>query len=158
MTKRLAGPQPALAGISAPATTSSQPAIRTPILWGIVVGALQAATPVVLWWLTSAVGYALGLAAIAAIYVGFAVADGRVKIIAVETTVTFTFFLVAAAAATGSPWLLAAGLAAHGLKDTWQHRTHFVATTRWWPPFCAAVDFVVAAVIVVEVLAGMHFH
>ena len=27
-------------------------------------------------------------------------------------------------------------LAGHGLKDLWQHRSHFVANTRWWPPFC----------------------
>jgi hypothetical protein len=158
MTKRLAGPESLLAAPSAPAVTSSQPATRIPMLWGVVVGSLQAATPLVLWWLTSAAGYALGLAAIAAIYVGFAVADGRAKIIALETSVSFAFFIVAAAAVTGSPWLLAAGLAGHGLKDLWQHRTRFVSTTRWWPPFCAVVDVVVAAVIVVEILAGMHFH
>jgi hypothetical protein len=41
---------------------------------GIVVGLLQAATPLAFWWLDSATVYALGLAVIAAIYVGFAVA------------------------------------------------------------------------------------
>jgi hypothetical protein len=35
-------------------------------------------------------------------------------------------------------------MAGHGLKDLWQHRTHFVANTRWWPPFCMVVDWVVA--------------
>jgi hypothetical protein len=79
------------------APVPSQPAIRAPMLWGIVVGLLQAATPVVFWWLNSATVYALGLAAIAAIYVGFAVADGRPKIIAVESGVTFAFVVVAAA-------------------------------------------------------------
>jgi hypothetical protein len=39
----------------------------------------------------------------------------------------------------------------------WQRRTQFVANTRWWPPFCMAVDFVVATVIVVEIAAGLHF-
>ena len=94
----------------------------------------------------------LGLAS-----VGFAVADGRPKIIAVETTVAFGFILVAAAAVTGSPWLLVVGLAGHGLKDLWQHRTHFVRGTRWWPPFCASVDFVAAAIIAGEIAAGMDF-
>ena len=92
-----------------------------------------------------------------AVYVGFAVADGRPKVIAVESSVTFAFVVVAAAAVTGSPWLLVAGLAGHGLKDLWQHRTHFVAGTRWWPPFCMVVDWVVAAIIAVEIAAGMHF-
>jgi hypothetical protein len=39
----------------------------------------------------------------------------------------------------------------------WQHRTHFVANTRWWPPFCMVVDWVVAAIIVAEIAAGMRF-
>lgn len=131
--------------------------LRTPLLWGVFVGVVQAATPLAFWWLDSATVYALGLAVIAAVYIGFAVADGRPKIIGVESSVAFAFVLVAAAGLTGSAWLLVAGFLGHGLKDLWQHRTQFVAGTRWWPPFCAAVDFVVAAVIVVEIAAGMAF-
>ncbi len=55
------------------------------VLGGIVVGLLQAATPLVFWWLDSATVYALGLAVIAG----------------------------------------------HGVKDLWQHRSRFVANTRW---------------------------
>jgi hypothetical protein len=65
--------------------------------------------------------------------------------------------VVAAAAATGTAWLIVAGLAGHGVKDMWQHRTGFVAGTRWWPPFCAAVDFVAAALIAVAIVAGVPF-
>ena len=83
------------------------------MLWGIVVGLLQAATPLVFWWLDSATVYALGLAVIAAVYIGFAVADGRPKVIAIESSVAFAFVVVAAAAVTGSPWLLVAGQARH---------------------------------------------
>lgn len=50
-------------------------------------------------------------------YIGFAVADGRPKIIAVESGIASLFVVVAAAAITGSPWLLVAGLVAHGIKD-----------------------------------------
>jgi hypothetical protein len=143
---------------AATASAASQPAaVRAPMLWGIVVGLLQAATPLVFWWLDSATVYALRLVVIASVYVGFAVADGRPKVIAVESSVTFAFVVVAAAAVTGSPWLLVAGLAGHGLKDLWQHRSHFVANTRWWPPFCMVVDWVVAAIIVGEIAADMHF-
>jgi hypothetical protein len=126
---------------------------RRVLFWGIVVGVLQAATPLAFWWLPNSTVYALGLAVIAAIYVGFAVADGRPKVIAVESTVAMTFVLIAAVAVTGTPWLLVVGLAGHGLKDAWQHRQQFVANTRWWPPFCMAVDFVVAAIIAVEIAA-----
>src|SRR3954464_13025025 len=128
---------------------------RAAMLWGIAVGLLQAATPLLIWWLDRATVYALGLVVIAAIYVGFAVADGRAKVIAVESGVAFAFVVIAAAAVTGSPWLLVIGLVGHGLKDLWQHRTPFVPPPRWWPPFCLVVDFVVAAVIVVEIAAGM---
>jgi hypothetical protein len=142
---------------AAASTRPSSASDRAAIIWGIGLGIIQAATPLVFWWLQSATVYALGLAAIAAIYVGFAVSDGRVKIIAVESSVAFAFVLVAAAAVTGTPWLLVAGFIGHGLKDLWQHCTQFVANTRWWPPFCMAVDFVVAAIIVLEIAAGLHF-
>jgi hypothetical protein len=143
--------------VSQQTATASRPATRAPMLSGIVVGVLQAATPLAFWWLDSATVYALGLVGIAFIYVGFAVADGRARVIAVESTVTFGFVVVAAAAVTGSPWLLVIGLAGHGINDLWQHRSHFVANTRWWPPFCMVVDWVVAAIIAGEVAAGMHF-
>ena len=126
-------------------------------MWGLVVGVAQAATPLAFWWLDTATVYALGLVVIASVYIGFAVADGRRTVLAVESGVAGMFVIIAAAAVTGTPWLLVVGLAGHGLKDLWQHRTHFVANTRWWPPFCMVVDWVVAAVIVGEIAAGMHF-
>ncbi len=131
---------------------------RSPIIWGVVVGGLQAASPLAFWWLPTAVVYALGLVAIAFVYIGFAVADGRARVIAVESTVTSLFVVIAAAAITRSPWLLVAGLLAHGLKDLWQHRTRFVANTRWWPPFCLVVDCVAATIIAIEIVAGVQFH
>ncbi|HEY6396328.1 MAG TPA: hypothetical protein VIX82_02625 [Solirubrobacteraceae bacterium] len=132
--------------------------VRTPGMWGLAFGALQAASPLAFWWLDSATVYALGLVLIASVYVGFAVADGRAAVIAVETSVAGIFVVVAAAAVTGSPWLLVVGLTGHGLKDLWQHRSQFVANTRWWPPFCLVVDWVAAAIIAVEIIAGVHFH
>ena len=123
--------------------------LRAPVAWGVVLGGLQAASPLGLAWFDAAPVYALGLALIAAVYIGFAVADGRRHVLVVETAVTSVFVVVAAAAVTGTGWLVVAGLAAHGLKDVWQHRTGFVADTRWWPPFCATVDWVAAALIAV---------
>ena len=131
---------------------------RAPVVWGLVFGVGQAVSPLSLWWLDKATVYALGLAAIAFVYIGFAIADGRGQVIAVESGVATIFVVIAAAAVTGSPWLLVVGLAGHGVKDTWQHRNQFVANTRWWPPFCLAVDFTVAAVIAVEILVGTDFH
>jgi hypothetical protein len=144
-----------------PPATGDSPAatklVRAPALWGIVFGMLQAASPLPFWWLDAATVYALGLVLIASVYIGFAVADGRPAVIAVESSVATVFVIVAAAAISGSPWLLVLGLTAHGLKDLWQHRRQFVANTRWWPPFCLVVDWVAAAAIAAEIIAGVDF-
>jgi hypothetical protein len=78
-------------------------------------------------------------------------------VIAVEAGVAAVFVVVAAAGVTGPAWLVA-GLAGHGVKDLWQHRRHFVANTRWWPPFCLVVDWVVAAILIVLIAVGVDFH
>jgi hypothetical protein len=127
------------------------------VLWGVVVGAAQAASPLAFWWLEPHTVYALGLVLIASVYIGFAVADGRPRVIAVETAVASLFVIVAAIAVTGSVWWIVGGLAAHGLKDLWQHRSRFVARTSWWPPFCLVVDWVVAAIVAVAIIAGISF-
>jgi hypothetical protein len=132
--------------------------LRTPVIWGLGVGVAQAATPLAFWWLDTATVYALGLAVIASVYIGFAVADGRRTVLTAEISVAGVFVIIAAAAVTSTPWLLVAGLAGHGFKDLWQHRSQFVANTRWWPPFCLVVDWAVAAIIAVEIVAGIHFH
>jgi hypothetical protein len=121
--------------------------LRAPAAWGVVFGALQAASPVAFPWLTTPTVHAFGLTLVAAVYIGFAVADGRPRVIAVEVAVASVFVVVAAGAVTGPAWVIVGGLAGHGLKDLWQHRTGFVAGTRWWPSFCAVVDLVAAAAI-----------
>ena len=130
--------------------------VRVPLVVGAAVGAAQAASPLAFWWLSPATVYAFGLVFIAAVYIGFSVADGRSKVIAAESAVATAFAVVAAAAVNGSAWLLVAGLVGHGLKDLWQHRTQFVTGTRWWPPFCAAVDWVAGAILAIAIAAGAN--
>lgn len=132
--------------------------LRMPLITGALVGMAMAASPFALWWLPPATVYAVALALIAAIYIGFSVADGRWKVIAVESTVAAVFVVVAAIAITGPAWLLVAGLTGHGLKDLWQHRTNFVAGTRWWPPFCVAADWVAAAILALALATGANLH
>jgi hypothetical protein len=138
------------------AATIHEP-LRPAIWWGVLVGAIQVASPLAFWWLDPATVYAVGLAVIAPIYVGLAVADGRRRIIAVETCVAMTFIVLATTGITGPAWLLVVGFAGHGIKDAWQQRTQYVSGTRWWPPFCAAIDWVVAVAIAIEMSAGMSF-
>ena len=145
--------------IPAPAPTlQREHSRRVPVLWGLAFGAIQAASPLALWWLDQSTVQSLLLALIAAVYIGFAVADGRPKVIAVECTIAGAFVLLAAASVTGSAWLLVLAYTGHGLKDFWQERRHYVANTRWWPPFCAAVDWLVALVLVIEIAMGAGIH
>lgn len=111
-----------------PTLTPQRPkSIRVPVLWGLAFGAIQAASPLALRWLDQATVQALLLTLIAAVYIGFAVADGRPRVIAVESTIAGAFVLLAAAGVTGSAWLLVLGYTGHGLKDFWQERRHYVA-------------------------------
>ena len=140
------------------ATPQGHRSLRTSVLWGLVFGAIQAAAPLGFWWLPVATVQALLLSLIAGVYVGFAVADGRPRVVAVESAVAGIFVVLAAVSVTATAWLLVAGYAGHGLKDFWQERRQYVANTRWWPPFCAAVDWLVAAVLAVEITIGVNLH
>jgi len=139
-------------------TRGRQRALRGPAICGAAVGVIQAASPLAFWWLEPRTVYALGLALIAAVYIGFSVADGRGHVVAAESAVAGVFVVVAAVSVSGSAWLLVLGLVGHGLKDLWQHRTQFVRNTRWWPPFCATVDWVAAGILAGALLMGVSFH
>jgi hypothetical protein len=76
---------------------------------------------------------------------------------AVEAGIAGAFVVVAATGVTRPTWLLVADLAGHRVKDLWPHR-HYVANTRWWPPFCLVVDWVAAAILVVLLAVGVDFH
>ena len=71
--------------------TTGRQAIRAAILWGLLFGGMQAASPLLIWWLAPGTVYAISLILIAPIYIGFAVADGRPIIIAVESSVAAIF-------------------------------------------------------------------
>ena len=75
-----------------------------------------------------------------------------------ESAVVVGFVVTSAVAVTVTPWLVVALYLAHGAKDLWQHRTQFVRGTRWWPPFCFAVDMAVAAIVAAQLLVGVNFH
>jgi hypothetical protein len=82
--------------------------LRTPVTWGLVVGVTQAASPLAFWWLDAPIVYAFGLVIIASVYVGFAVADGRPRVLIAECAVATAFVVIAAVGVTVSPWLLVA--------------------------------------------------
>jgi hypothetical protein len=90
------------------------------------------------------------LAFIAAIYLGFAFADGSYKAIILESFVAVVFLLVAAFASFTSPLVLAGGYVVHGFWDLLHHpKAIETKVARWYPPFCAVYDWAIAVYILV---------
>lgn len=99
---------------------------------------------------------AVALSFAAAVYFGFAVADGRVMPLLVEFLVAGAFLFAAAAALwANSPPALAGGYLAHAAWDSVHHPRAVDTTVRnWYPPFCVAFDVVVAAFILAWLPSG----
>jgi hypothetical protein len=91
--------------------------------------------------------HAVALAAIAAVYAGFGLTDGRMGVAALEICVATVFLGLALTGLWVAPALVGIGLVLHGLWDL-GHRPHGITTRLpgWYPPFCAAYDFAFAAV------------
>ena len=88
---------------------------------------------------------AVVLTLVAGIYVGFAVQDGRMKVIATEGSVALFF---AAAALVGMAfwhWTIVLAYVLHGFWDLAHHRSVDTAMPKWYVPFCALFDWVFAA-------------
>ncbi len=87
------------------------------------------------------------LAVIAAIYGGFAFADGRLSIVILKLSVGTAFVVLALLGLWWAPVCIAIGLILHALWDL-AHRPRGITTRlpAWYPVFCAAYDFVFAAV------------
>jgi hypothetical protein len=92
------------------------------------------------------------LAAIGAVYFGFAIADGRPSAIAVQAMSAVVFLNIAfLGVQQGSDLLLGLGFLAHAGWDWIHHDGHGPTRVRtWYPPFCVVADVVIA----VPVLAG----
>jgi len=89
--------------------------------------------------------YPTVLVVIALYYVLFAVMSGSVHAVLVESAVMMVFAAVAVLGFRGSLWIVAAGLAGHGVFDA----VHgFLITNSgvpvWWPAFCLAFDVMAA--------------
>lgn len=94
------------------------------------------------------------LAVIGAVYIGFALSDGRVRYIIIESGNAVTYGVVALLGMWVSPWFLVAGYVSHG---TWDpiHHDHGIRTriVRWYVPFCVVVDWLVGIYIAAKLVA-----
>jgi hypothetical protein len=85
--------------------------------------------------------YPTVLIVIASYYVLFAAMVGSVHTLVLESAVMTLFVVAAVAGFKGSPWIIVAGLAAHGLQDAVHgHIVRNAGVPAWWPAWCLAYD------------------
>jgi hypothetical protein len=95
---------------------------------------------------------AILLGMIASVYLGYALADGRLRAFQVEYVGMVVFAALATIAlARGSAVLLALGYFGHGLWDLIHHRRGVDTRMPWWyVPLCLSYDAVVAIYVLVR--------
>lgn len=118
---------------------------RHPAMAGAVLSLLSLPAHL---WLPEAISVqfaAVILGLVAGIYAGFALLDGRPRILAVEGLAALAFVVLALAGLAWSPWLIPAAYVLHGVWDFFHHRQISTKTPSWYPPMCAVYDWVFAA-------------
>lgn len=90
--------------------------------------------------------YSTFLIVVASYYVLFAVMGGSTRALILESIVMTLFAAFAVAGFKRSLWLVAAGLAAHGVMDFFHsHIVENPGVPEWWPGFCGGYDVAAAA-------------
>jgi hypothetical protein len=91
------------------------------------------------------------LAIVAAIYIGFALAERSGPNLAIELAFATAIVVIVFVGLGASRYWIAGGLAAHGVWDLLHHHRHPVIGTRelprWYPPACLVFDFPIAAFV-----------
>jgi hypothetical protein len=146
---------------TAPARTLPLPAAvtrggRSGWLAALVAGVISGGATLIIPSLLSA-DIAFGLLAIllgmiASVYLGYALADGRLRAFQVEYVGMVAFAALATVAlARHSALLLALGYLGHGLWDLLHHRREVeVHMPRWYVPVCLGYDTVVAIYVLIR--------
>jgi hypothetical protein len=90
--------------------------------------------------------YPTVLMVVGSYYVLFAAEGSTPPILAVEAVGMALFVAAAVLGFRGSPWIVVAGLFAHGMFDAVHgHVVANAGTPAWWPAFCGAYDVTAAA-------------
>jgi hypothetical protein len=85
--------------------------------------------------------YPVVLIVVASYYVLFAVMGGSVQALIIELLIMACFVVAAVVGMKRHLWLVAAGLVAHGIMDSFHvHLVTNPGMPEWWPGFCMAYD------------------
>jgi hypothetical protein len=87
------------------------------------------------------------LCSIAFIYVGFSLMKNTVNSIALEVSVAVVFYFISVIGYSKNNFLLAYGIALHGIWDLLHHNGALITTDipNYWPIYCLVVDFILGA-------------
>ncbi len=118
----------------------------------VVLAAFFAAASMAWLWITPVAerrtAEGITLAIIAAIYIGFALAERHAGNLLIEVVFAVAVIAIVFVGLAHSPYWLAAGLTAHGVWDLLHRHGHHVLGTRevprWYPPACLVYDFPLA--------------
>jgi hypothetical protein len=94
--------------------------------------------------------YPTVLAVVGTYYILFAVMGASAPVLTIESLVACGFFAVAAVGFKKNLWIVAAGLAGHGVFDFARHL--FIQNPGvpvWWPGFCGSIDVFFGAFLTV---------
>ncbi len=116
---------------------------------GVILAAATLVIPILLEDRAAFGFLAILLAMIAAVYLGFALADGRARTFAIECAGIVLFAGVATIAlVTEEPVVLALGYFGHGLWDAVHHRRGLDTAMPWWyVPACLGYDAVIGVYV-----------
>ena len=90
--------------------------------------------------------YPTVLIVVASYYVLFAVMGGSAPVLMVEAIVMTGFAVLAVVGFKSNLWIVAAGLAGHGVFDIFHGRmVRNAGMPEWWPAFCMSYDVVAGA-------------
>ena len=117
---------------------------------GIIVALATAAAGRLIGFDRDRAFYPTVLIVTASYYVLFAVMGASRQTLVVEAIIGTAFFALAAFGFRRTAWLVVAGLVAHGAFDLVRSPfIHNPGVPRWWPGFCLAFDFALAAMLAV---------
>jgi hypothetical protein len=119
---------------------------------GVIFGGVTLIIPSLLARDTAFGLLAILLGMIASVYLGYALADGRLRAFQVEYVGMVVFAALATIAlARDSAALLALGYLGHGLWDLLHHRRNVDTRMPWWyVPLCLSYDAVVAIYVLIR--------
>ena len=94
--------------------------------------------------------YPTMLIVIAALYLLFAVMGNSLSALAIESLPASMFIILAVVGFKKNLWLVAAGIAGHGVFDSFHHLViHNPGVPTWWPGFCASFDIIAGIIFAV---------